>query len=189
VSLDQLWAGWRAHYVATVTTPESSTTATPPSPHVAPDATSHADDDGAADCVFCRIIASPAPDEERYVVHTGSTAVALLNAYPYASGHLLVMPLRHVHEIGELEPHESQELWTTTTDAIAALEGAYAPDGLNVGANLGRAAGAGIPRHLHLHVLPRWIGDTNFMTTVASVRVMPEPLTDSWTKLRASWPG
>jgi ATP adenylyltransferase len=186
VTLDQLWAGWRANYVATVTTPESEGAGSAPGDSPAP-----LDEPGAKpeDCVFCRIIASPASEAERFVVHTGPTTVALLNAYPYASGHLLVMPRRHVSELAELEPHESAELWTMTTDATAALERAYSPDGMNLGANLGRAAGAGIPRHLHLHVLPRWIGDTNFMTTVASVRVMPEPLADSWDKLRASWPG
>ena len=80
------------------------------------------------------------------------------------------------------------ELWVTVRRASAAIERAYHPDGMNIGANLGRAAGAGIPRHLHLHVLPRWVGDTNFMTTVASTRVMPEGLADTWQKLRQAWP-
>ena len=114
--------------------------------------------------------------------------IVIMNAYPYASGHVLVMPIRHVSELSELEPSESAELWSVTRDAVTAIEAAYLPDGMNIGANLGRAAGAGIPRHLHLHVVPRWIGDTNFMTTIASVRVMPEALSDSWQKIRAAWP-
>jgi ATP adenylyltransferase len=98
------------------------------------------------------------------------------------------MPRRHVGDLGDLDPQESIELWEATRQSVAAIQRAYAPDGLNLGANLGRAAGAGIPRHVHLHVLPRWVGDTNFMTAVAATRVLPEPLPDSWAKLRAAWP-
>ena len=105
-----------------------------------------------------------------------------------ANGHLLVLPLRHAERFDELTASESIELWTATQDAVAAITASYRPDGLNVGANLGRAAGAGIPQHLHLHVLPRWSGDTNFMTTVAGVRVMPQTLHDSWTQLHPAWP-
>lgn len=172
MTLEQLWAGWRAHYVTTVA--NVSETARPGA-------------DGP-DCVFCAILASDAPDEERHVLHVGETAVALLNAYPYASGHLLVMPRRHVAGLGDLDATEAAEVWATVRDGVEALETAYRPDGCNIGANLGRAAGAGIPDHLHIHLVPRWAGDTNFMTTVASVRVMPEPLSDSWAKVRAAWP-
>ncbi len=111
-----------------------------------------------------------------------------LNAFPYASGHVLVLPLRHVGGLGELTELESAELWTSTRQSVAAIEAAYDPDGLNVGANLGRAGGAGIPAHLHLHVLPRWSGDTNFMTTIAGARVMPETLQLAWKKLSEAWP-
>ena len=183
MSLEQLWAGWRAGYVASVSGPAE------------PEAASSTDPlDGVpaepgSSCVFCRIIASGASDEARLVVREAAETIVIMNAYPYASGHLLVMPIRHVSELSELEPSESAELWSVTRDAAAAIEAAYLPDGMNIGANLGRAAGAGIPRHLHLHVVPRWIGDTNFMTTIASVRVMPEALVDSWQKIRAAWPG
>jgi ATP adenylyltransferase len=101
---------------------------------------------------------------------------------------VLILPLRHIGKLDELTAEESAELWQTTRAAIDALSGAYDPDGVNMGANLGRAAGAGIPGHLHLHVLPRWSGDTNFMTSVAGVRVMPESLAVGWERLHAAWP-
>ena len=183
MSLEQLWAGWRAGYVASVSDGE---------PDVIPEGTvakgETTEPGPGGECVFCRIVTSEEPDEVRHVVWSGPLTVALLNAYPYASGHMLVMPRRHVGGLEELTPEEASELWSAIRDAVVAIKATYAPDGLNIGANLGRAAGAGIPSHLHLHVLPRWIGDTNFMTTVASVRVMPEALSDSWVRLRAAWP-
>ena len=100
----------------------------------------------------------------------------VLNAYPYASGRVLVLPLRHTGSLVDLTEAESAELWWATQRSVATIEAAYEPDGLNMGANLGRAAGAGLPSHVHLHVLPRWAGDTNFMTSVAETRVMPETL-------------
>lgn len=168
MSLENLWAGWRQEYVSAATEDERS--------------------GGRGGCVFCRLASSGEPSEDNGVVWRGRLTFAVLNAYPYASGHLLVMPLRHLADLGELHDDEAEELWRATRAATTALTGAYAPDGLNLGANLGRAAGAGIPAHLHLHVLPRWGGDTNFMTAVAGVRVMPESLPRSWHRLRASWP-
>jgi len=168
VALEQLWAGWRHDYVASATAAERG---------------GH-----AGSCVFCRIAGSGPPSPENGIVWRGRTAFAVLNAYPYASGHLLVMPSRHVGDISDLSVEESSELWSATRTAVAALTDAYEPDGLNLGANLGRAAGAGIPAHLHFHVLPRWSGDTNFMTSVAGVRVMPESLPQAWEKVHASWP-
>jgi ATP adenylyltransferase len=139
-------------------------------------------------CVFCRLAASGAPSEDNLVVWRGEWTFVVMNAYPYASGHVLVMPLRHIGGLGELTEDESSELWLATREAVAAVEGAYDPDGLNVGANLGRAAGAGIPAHVHLHVLPRWSGDTNFMTSIGGARVMPETLPLAWKKLSEAWP-
>jgi ATP adenylyltransferase len=98
------------------------------------------------------------------------------------------MPRRHVSELAGLTADESDDLWRVTMMGARAIETAYGAEGMNIGANLGRAAGAGIPRHLHLHALPRWVGDTNFMTSVASIRVMPESLPDSYSKLKANWP-
>ena len=186
MSLDHLWAGWRAGYVASVSDgieyPEVD-------PGVARrDSGSHLDDDEPAGCVFCAIGASKAADEELHVLFRGKSTYAVLNAYPYASGHLLVMPNRHVGEISALSNDEYAELFEVTRLAMISLDNAYHADGMNMGANFGRAAGAGIPRHLHIHVLPRWLGDTNFMTTVASTRVMPEALSDSWRKVRDAWP-
>lgn len=166
MTLDRLWAGWRNEYVA---------------------AASDATQDGEA-CVFCRILASGEPDELTYVLHRGERCFAILNAYPYTSGHLMVMPTRHVAELEDLEDDEADELFRLARQAAAAVKGAYRPGGMNLGANLGRAGGAGVPGHLHLHVLPRWAGDTNFMTAVAEVRVLPESLPATWAKLRAAWP-
>ncbi|MCA1847176.1 MAG: HIT domain-containing protein, partial [Actinobacteria bacterium] len=111
-----------------------------------------------------------------------------LNAYPYTSGHLLVMPTRHVGDIEDLDGDEGAAVWATATAAVGALKAAYRPDGVNLGVNLGRSAGAGVPGHFHVHVLPRWNGDTNFMTTVAEARVLPEALPDTYAKVRDAWP-
>jgi diadenosine tetraphosphate (Ap4A) HIT family hydrolase len=140
--------------------------------------------------VFCAIVASGLPDEETRVVwrHPTGLAVAILNAYPYTSGHLMVLPARHVADLEDLSIAESDLVWGGAKEAVRALKAAYRPDGLNLGANLGRAAGAGIPDHFHLHVLPRWHGDTNFMTAVADTRVLPEALSTSAAKIRAAWP-
>jgi diadenosine tetraphosphate (Ap4A) HIT family hydrolase len=166
--LEQLWAGWRRDYVVSTTDAERAGT-----------------DDG---CVFDRIAASGPPSADNLVVWRSDLSFAVMNAYPYASGHLLVMPVRHVGALDGLSPEESADLWAVTQRGVAALTAAYDPDGINLGANLGRAAGAGIPAHLHLHVLPRWSGDTNFMTAVAGVRVMPESLAAGWERLHHAWP-
>jgi ATP adenylyltransferase len=176
MSFENLWAGWRSAYVNSVSDPVST------------ESERREPIDDEASCVFCRLIASDAPAETRNIVFENELSVAMLNAFPYASGHLLTMPRRHVSDLGGLTPEESDDLWRVTTMGAKAIEKAYGAEGMNIGANLGRAAGAGIPRHLHLHTLPRWIGDTNFMTSVASIRVMPEALSDSYLKLKANWP-
>ena len=168
MGLEQLWAGWRHEYVASATADERS--------------------GSGGGCVFCRIAASGPPSADNGVVWRDERSVVVLNAYPYASGHLLVVPVRHVEGLDNLSDEESASLWDATRTALRALAVAYEPDGLNMGANLGRAAGAGIPRHVHLHALPRWSGDTNFMTAVAGARVLPESLGDSWGRLRSAWP-
>ncbi|HVM65028.1 MAG TPA: HIT domain-containing protein [Acidimicrobiales bacterium] len=168
MSLEQLWAGWRRDYIVAATEAERL-----------------GDGEG---CVFCAIAAGGAPSQDNGVVWRGSLTYAVLNAYPYASGHLLVLPLRHVEDLAQLTDEESRQLWETMRTAVEALGAAYEPDGVNLGANLGRAAGAGIPSHVHLHAVPRWSGDTNFMTSVAGTRVMPESLPDSWRRLSEAWP-
>ena len=168
MTLEHLWAGWRREYV-----------------EGQPDAGGGVD--GAAACVFCRVLATGEPSPDNGIVWRDGISCALLNAYPYTTGHMLVMPERHISALEELTPVESPSLWETSRKAVNVLNAAYGPDGANLGANLGRAAGAGIPGHLHIHVLPRWSGDTNFMTSVAGVRVMPESLRDTWVKLHGAW--
>lgn len=175
--LEQLWAGWRHEYVVAATEAERR----------GADGHGEGGHSERGQCVFCRIAASGPPSAENGVVWRGELAFAVLNAYPYASGHLLVLPVRHLAGLSELTGEESAALWSASRAAVDAVTDAYGPDGVNLGANLGRAAGAGIPRHLHLHVVPRWSGDTNFMTSVAGVRVMPESLVVAWEKLHAAW--
>lgn len=139
-------------------------------------------------CVFCAILEGGRPDADTYVLHRGATCFAILNAYPYTSGHLMVMPLRHEGELDSLTTDEHAELWDTVRHAVGALKRAYAPEGINVGVNLGRAAGAGVPGHLHVHLVPRWNGDTNFMTATAETRVVPESLARTWQRLAEAWP-
>lgn len=138
--------------------------------------------------MFTRILESGRSDEETYIVHRGRAVFAILNAYPYGTGHLLVMPYRMVSDLEGLDDVESAELWSTINDAVRAVRDAYRPDGVNVGFNLGDAAGAGVPDHVHAHVLPRWAADSNFMTALAETRVLPEPMSKTWAKLRAAWP-
>ena len=130
-------------------------------------------------CVFC--VALEGDDEERLVVRRGERAFVLLNRFPYSSGHLMVAPVRHVGELAALEVHR------LATQALAALGRAYAPEGYNLGWNLGRPAGAGVLGHVHLHVVPRWTGDTNFMPVLADVKVVPEHLEATRTRLAEAW--
>ncbi len=143
--------------------------------------------DGDEQCVFCSIFASDLSDEEAYIIWRNERTVVICNAFPYASGHLMVMPRRHLASLDELSAEESSEIWELLVEAVATLKATYGPDGINVGANLGAAAGAGIPDHLHLHALPRWRGDTNFMTSVAETRVLPESLAESWRRVKQTW--
>ncbi len=167
--LGHLWAGWRSTYISQATAAAERTQA------------------GPAPCVLCGIVAGH-DDRQSMVVWRGAKAVAALNAYPYTSGHMMVLPTRHVAQLEDLEPDEAAEVWDGVRRAVVAIKAAYRPGGLNLGANLGRAAGAGVPDHVHFHALPRWEGDTSFMTSVAEARVLPEPLDETWSKLRAAWP-
>ena len=138
--------------------------------------------------LFEAIEQSGLDDSETFIVHRGETCFVLLNAYPYTSGHMMVLPRRAVATLDGLGAAEHEELWATVRDAVAVVESAFSPGGVNVGLNLGPAAGAGVPGHLHVHVVPRWSGDTNFTTTTADLRVLPEALGDSWQRLREAWP-
>jgi ATP adenylyltransferase len=163
MSLARLWAGWRSSYIESV--------ANQPPTH---------------ECLFCALLQED--PKTALVLARNDLVFAVLNAYPYTSGHLLVAPVRHEASLSGLSREEANALMAMTRDAAVAIERAYSPDGMNLGANLGKAAGAGIPGHLHLHGLPRWAGDTNFLTSVAEARVLPEPLSASWEKLKAAWP-
>jgi ATP adenylyltransferase len=165
---DQLWAGWRASYIESVTSE------------------ARAQVDPGEDSLFERLLMLD--DAEGFIVHRGSRCSALLNAYPYTNGHLLVLPNRAVAALDDLDEDEMLEMFDLVRDAVTSLKAAYHCDGVNVGLNLGEASGAGVPDHLHAHVLPRWKGDTNFMTSIAVTRVLPESLDTSWKKLRDAWP-
>ena len=158
--MEQLWAPWRLEYIK-----------------------SAAEEGG---CVFCAAVEGD--DEERLVVQRGAHAIALLNKYPYSSGHFMVAPVRHIGEYGELTAEEVLELHRLASAGMVALGELYAPQGYNVGWNLGRSAGAGVVDHVHLHVVPRWGGDTNFMPVLADVKVLPEHLAETRRRLVAAWP-
>ena len=132
-------------------------------------------------CLFCE------PDEDLVVVRE-ERAFVLLNRFPYASGHLMVAPARHVGDFGALTADEALAVHRLAAQAVEALGGEYRPDGYNLGWNLGRVAGAGIVDHVHLHVVPRWSGDTNFMPVLADVKVLPEHLLETRARLVAGWP-
>ena len=138
--------------------------------------------------MFTALLASGLSDEECYIVHRGRQEFALLNAFPYSTGHTLVMPYREIADLEDLTDDESAELWATVNDAVRAVKAVYDPGGVNVGINLGRPAGGSISEHLHVHVVPRWVGDGNFMTAIANTRTLPEALSDTAAKVRAAWP-
>jgi ATP adenylyltransferase len=154
--MERLWTPWRSEYVT------------------------KADDDG---CIFCDHLAER-DDEKANILYRGETTFVILNAFPYNTGHLMVAPMRHVGELSELETEERQELFDVMSRSIEVLRDAMNPHGFNTGMNLGRVAGAGLPGHLHVHVVPRWGGDTNFMPIVGQTKVLPELLADTAAKLR-----
>ncbi len=159
----QLWAGWRGAYLSGDG---------PPPP--------------GGSCALCEALDPDGP-QGAWIVHRDDTVAVMLNAFPYTNGHLLVLPRRHVDDLAPLSEEESSALWGAVTDSVATVRDAYGPDGVNIGSNLGAAAGAGVPDHLHVHVLPRWFSDTSFTTTTAGLRVLPETLDDSAARLRAAW--
>ncbi len=133
-------------------------------------------------CLFCSL--ADGEDEEALILERGETAYSVLNLYPYTNGHLVVVPFRHVALPDDLTEVETVEAWRMLARARRACEARAAPDGFNIGINLGKAAGAGVPDHLHLHLVPRWAGDANFMTPIADTRVLPEDIGETWRGLR-----
>ncbi|RDV84307.1 HIT family protein [Ammonifex thiophilus] len=155
--MERLWAPWRAVYVGKST--------------------------GRTECIFCAKLQDNR-DEENLLLLRREHAFVLMNLYPYNNGHLLVAPNRHVGDVTELTPEEWLEIFTLTKDMVEILRRVMRPDGFNIGINLGKVAGAGIPEHFHVHIVPRWEGDTSFMTVFGEVRVIPEALGDTYAKLR-----
>lgn len=138
------------------------------------------------ECIFCEKIADD-NDQANYILQRGETCYVMLNLYPYNNGHLMVSPYRHVPSPEQLEEDELTEMMLLVNRSLKALRRAMRPDGFNIGANIGKAAGSGIEDHVHIHVVPRWDADTNFMPIFAHTRVIPELLDETYQKLKAAW--
>lgn len=138
------------------------------------------------ECFLCRAHSAASEDEkrDRLVLWTTAHSVVVINKFPYTNGHLLVAPKRHIAELEELTADEALDLNVQTIEAVKLLKKALSPQGFNIGINLGRCAGAGLPGHLHQHVVPRWAGDTNFMSVIGEVRVVPQAMRQLWTELK-----
>lgn len=164
--LQRLWAPWRSAYVV-----DAGSSPTPI--------------DG---CPFCVLPErDPTRDRESLLLHRGEHAYVICNAYPYSPGHVMVIPYRHEPDLEVLDDATAHEMWDLTRRSVAVLKDRLDCEGVNLGANLGAAAGAGIAPHLHLHAVPRWSGDTNFMTVVGATRVLPQALEDVYDRLRGAW--
>lgn len=164
--MNNLWAPWRMTYLQSNREPAAS----------GPDA-----------CIFCDKPKAD-DDEGNLIVHRGAACFVILNLYPYNNGHLMVVPYAHVATLEDLAVEPAAEMMTLAQTAVRVLRGMYQPQGFNLGINLGASAGAGIAAHVHLHVVPRWSGDTNFMTVTGDTRVIPEDLRETWRRMRADWP-
>ncbi len=138
-------------------------------------------------CIFCEAHQKMPDDQENLIVHRGQRAFVILNRYPYTSGHLMVVPYEHRPSLEDIDAETRGEMMELVTKCILVLRNAYHPQGFNVGANIGDAAGAGIPKHFHLHVVPRWSGDTNFMSALGVTRVIPESLSVTYLRICSSW--
>lgn len=158
--MDVLWSPWRYDYITGSSPARSS------------------------GCVFCEILNSSASDEEKFILKRAEFNFVILNIYPYGTGHLLIVPYEHVAGLNNIDKRTSDEMMDIAKSSQSALAEVYCPEGFNLGMNLGKSAGAGVADHLHMHVLPRWSGDVNFMTSIAQTRTMPEDLRTTYEKLR-----
>jgi ATP adenylyltransferase len=154
--MDYLWSPWRYRYVSSASSEPG--------------------------CLFCRVLAE-SQDEENFVLLRAERNLVMLNRYPYTSGHLMIAPFAHVASLEDADPAALSEMMTLARRAESALRTIYKPDGLNIGMNIGRSAGAGVAGHIHMHALPRWHGDVSFMTSVAETRVLPEDLAETYKRL------
>jgi ATP adenylyltransferase len=161
--MDRLWSPWRYDYI------KSGSSEQP----------------GA--CIFCSLPQNPADDEKNFIVHRAARNFVVLNLYPYISGHLLIVPYAHLGELDAAPKETTDELMDLTKRSQALLRETYEPHGFNLGMNLGRSAGAGVAEHIHLHIMPRWTGDANFMSTIGETRVIPEDLTETYRKLHGKF--
>jgi ATP adenylyltransferase len=189
--MERLWTPWRHDYVSRAK--DSSRPGVPDALNAWPG--SGSDDHN---CVFCNMIAAvdhaieqgmPAEQAEMaaHVLVRGRSCFLCLNAFPYATGHILIVPYRHIDSLAALAHEDAMEMMTLAQRVESVLRTVYQPGGMNFGLNLGEAGGAGIASHIHMHALPRWIGDTNFMTAIADTRVLPEALDTTWTRIRKAW--
>lgn len=158
--LDYIWSPWRMEYIE-----------------------NHNKEQG---CAFCLALAQP-DGLENLIVFRGERVFAILNRYPYTSGHIMTVPFAHKPTLGELDPDTRFEMIELATQFVDILRKIYRPQGFNIGVNIGEAAGAGITEHIHLHVVPRWMGDTNFMSSLGQTRVLPESLEDTYRRVREKW--
>jgi ATP adenylyltransferase len=158
--VDVLWSPWRYDYITKSGSAKTS------------------------GCVFCDILNNSASDEENFIVSRAEFNFVILNIYPYTSGHVMVVPYKHLAHVSDGSPEETNEMMELTKRAQSVITEAYRPDGINLGMNLGQAAGAGVAEHYHMHVLPRWVGDANFMTAIGQTRTIPESLPDTYKKLK-----
>ena len=158
--MEYLWTSWRMSYIESL-------------------------NGRSEDCVFCAKL--DADDQGELVLRRGDTCYVCLNRFPYTSGHLLIVPYEHVATIEDLSPDSMLEMMISCQQALTVLRTNWHPRGFNIGLNLGHVAGAGLPEHVHLHVVPRWAGDSNFMSVLGETRVLPEMLDESWRRLREAW--
>lgn len=159
--MEHLWSPWRMKHITGDGTP-------------------------AGECVFCQ---SPkiADGAENLILHRGKQVFAILNRYPYTSGHLMIVPYKHAASIEDLDPSIRGEMMEMVNHALGVLRTVYHPEGFNIGINMGSAAGAGIAEHAHIHIVPRWGGDTNFMSTIGETRVLPEELEATYERIKKAW--
>lgn len=158
--MDLLWSQWRYDYVTGSGAVKTS------------------------GCVFCNILNDPASDEEKFILKRAGFNFVILNIYPYATGHLLIVPFSHISDLDKADKQTTDEMMDLTKRAQSVLADVYKPEGFNLGMNLGKTAGAGVAEHFHMHMLPRWTGDVNFMTVVGQTRTLPESLQTTYDKLK-----
>jgi ATP adenylyltransferase len=157
--MDYLWTPWRYAYVSTA--------------------------EKASGCVFCNAVKA-GDDEKNLIVYRGKYCFVILNAYPYTPGHVMIVPYAHLNELQKLPPEAATEMMALSQRIESVLRELYQPDGINLGMNIGKAAGAGIAGHIHMHVLPRWVADANFVSVVGETRVLPELLAETWKRMTAA---